>query len=66
MKAKVAKSAMAVANLPDEGAIVIGVKKIGEFYNPVGMEQSHIEPFKQDEVMEYINDKFVDPYIQMR
>ena len=64
-KAKIAKSAMAMANLPDGGAIVVGVKKIGEIYDPVGMEQSHIESFKQDEVMEYVNDKFADPYIEL-
>ena len=64
-KAKIAKSAMAMANLPDGGAIVVGVKKIGEIYDPVGMEQSHIGSFKQDEVMEYVNDKFADPYIEL-
>ena len=64
-KAKIAKSAMAMANLPDGGAIVIGVEKVGEIYNPVGMEQIHIESFRQDEVMEYVNYKFADPYIEL-
>ena len=30
------------------------------------MDQGHIESFKQDEVTEYINDKFADPYIELR
>lgn len=64
-KAKIAKSAMAMANLPDGGAIVIGVEKIGETYDPKGMEQDHIESFKQDDVMEYINEKYADPYVEL-
>jgi len=64
-KAKIAKSAMAMANLSDGGAIVIGVEKKGETYDPVGMEQDHVESFKQDDVMEYINEKYADPYIEL-
>lgn len=64
-KAKIAKSAMAMANLPDGGAIVVGVEKSGETHNPSGMEQSHIESFRQDEVMEYVNQRFADPYVEL-
>jgi len=65
IKAKIAKSAMAMANLPDGGAIVIGVEKKGETYDPVGMEQGHIKSFKQDDVMEYINEKYADPFVEL-
>ena len=65
-KAKIAKSAMAMANIPDGGVIVIGVEKIGETYDAVGMEQGHIESFKQDDVVEYINEKYADPYIELK
>ncbi|MFC1916643.1 helix-turn-helix domain-containing protein [Chloroflexota bacterium] len=64
-KAKIAKSAMAMANLPDGGAIVIGVEKTGEAYDEVGMEQGHIESFRQDDVMEYINEKYANPYVEL-
>lgn len=64
-KAKIAKSTMAMANLPDEGTIIIGVEKQGETYDPKGMESSHIESFKQDDVMEYINEKYADPYVEL-
>lgn len=64
-KAKIAKSAMAMANLPDGGAIVIGVAKKGETYDPVGMSQEHVDSFKQDDIMEYINEKFADPYVEL-
>jgi predicted HTH transcriptional regulator len=65
-KAKIAKSTMAMANLPDGGNIVIGVEKQGENYDAKGMEPDHINSFKQDEVMEYINEKYADPYVELR
>jgi predicted HTH transcriptional regulator len=65
-KAKVSKSAMAMANLPDGGSIVIGVEKQGEHYDPKGMEPAHVESFKQDDVTEYINEKFADPYVELK
>ena len=64
-KAKIAKSAMAMANLPDGGVIVVGVEKKGEFHKPLGMIQEDIESFKQDDVMQYINEKYADPYIEL-
>jgi len=64
-KAKIAKSAMAMANIPDGGAIVIGVVKKGETYDPRGMEQDHVSSFKQDDVMEHINQKYADPYVEL-
>lgn len=64
-KAKIAKSAIAMANIPDGGAIVIGVEKKGETYDPVGMDPGHIESFKQDDVMHYVNEKYADPYVEL-
>lgn len=32
-------------------------------YDPVGMEPSDAESFKQDDVLEYVNEKFADPYV---
>jgi len=64
-KAKLAKSSMAMANLPDGGVIVIGVEKRGEACEAVGMEQGHIESFRQDDVMQYVNEKYADPYVEL-
>jgi len=64
-KAKIAKSAIAMANLRDGGAIIIGVEKKGEAYNPIGMKQGHVESFKQDDVMDYVNEKYADPYVEL-
>jgi len=63
-KAKIAKSTMAMANLPDGGTIVIGVEKQGETYDPKGMGPGHAEAFKQDDVMEHVN-KYADPYVEL-
>ena len=64
-KAKIVKSSMAMANLPDGGVIVIGVEKRGEACEAVGMEQGQIESFKQDDVMQYVNEKYADPYVEL-
>ena len=63
-KAKIAKSAMAMANLPDGGAIVLGVRKNGETYSPIGMDIGHAELFKQDDVMDWVN-RYADPYVEL-
>ncbi|MFC2026840.1 helix-turn-helix domain-containing protein [Chloroflexota bacterium] len=65
VKAKIAKSAMAMANLPDGGNIVIGVEKHGEKYEAKGLLPSHMKSFKQDDVMGYINEKYADPYVEL-
>ena len=65
-KAKLSKSVMAMANLPDGGSVVIGVEKQGENYDPKGMEPADVESFRQDDVMEYINEKFADPYVELK
>ncbi len=63
-KIKVAKSAMAMANISDGGYIVFGVKKNGEVYVPEGMQEDHADSFKQDDVMEWVN-KYADPYVEL-
>ena len=63
-KAKIAKSAMAMANIPDGGTIILGIEKHGETYIEKGMKQDHIESFKQDDVMEWVNE-YADPYVEL-
>lgn len=63
-KAKVAKSAMAMANIPDGGAIVFGVDQSGEMFLPNGMTPEDFRSFSQDDVMEYVNG-FADPYTEL-
>ena len=63
-KVKVAKSAMAMANISDGGYIVIGVNKNGEVYEPEGMQEEHADSFKQDDVMTWLNE-YADPYVEL-
>ncbi len=63
-KMKVAKSAMAMANISDGGYILFGEKKNGEVYEPEGMQKDHADSFKQDDVMEWVN-KYADPYVDI-
>lgn len=63
-KAKVTKSAMAMANISDGGYIVFGEKKNGEVYEPEGMQKDHADSFKQDDIMEWVNG-YADPYIEL-
>jgi len=63
-KVKVIKSSMAMANIPDGGYIVFGMTKKGEVYEPEGMQAEHADSFKQDDVMEYVNN-YADPYVEL-
>ena len=63
-KAKIAKSAMAMANIPDGGVIVLGVEQHGEAFIPKGMDPDHAESFKQDDIMEKVNE-YADPYVEL-
>ena len=63
-KAKIAKSAMAMANVPDGGAIILGVEQSGDSFVPSGMELEQSESFKQDDVMDHVNG-YADPYVEL-
>jgi len=63
-KVKIAKTAMAMANISDGGYIVIGVNKNGELYEPYGVQELHLASFKQDDVMAWVNE-YADPYVEL-
>jgi predicted HTH transcriptional regulator len=63
-KAKITKAAMAMSNISDGGYIVIGVTKNGEAYEPDGIQELHLDSFKQDDVMTWVN-KYADPYVEL-
>ncbi len=63
-KVKIAKTAMAMANISGGGFIVVGIEKAEESYLPVGMEKEHLDSFKQDDVMTWVNE-YADPYIEL-
>ena len=63
-KVKVTKSAMAMANIHDGGYIVIGMTKKGEAYEPEGTQADHADSFRQDDVMQWVNE-YADPYVEL-
>ncbi len=60
-KAKIAKGAMGMANIPDGGVIVIGVENDG---TPKGMAARDFASFDQNKVQESVND-YADPYVEL-
>jgi hypothetical protein len=64
-KAKIVKSALAMANLRDGGAIVIGVERQkDDSYLTVGMQQGDYDSFNHDHVSVEVNN-FADPFVQL-
>ena len=63
-KGKIAKSAMAMANIPDGGAIVIAVEENSEVFDPVGMKPEDYESFGQDDTQDWVNG-YADPFVQL-
>ncbi|KPJ58158.1 MAG: hypothetical protein AMS15_09095 [Planctomycetes bacterium DG_23] len=65
-RAEAAKTCMGMANIPDGGAIVFGVKEMSRNqYEPIGMKSSHFESFNQDDVSDYVNG-YADPYVELK
>ena len=65
LKGKIARTAMAMANLRGGGAIVIGVAERLGAIAPVGMTPEHTRSYNGDDVRAFIN-SFADPYIEAR
>lgn len=63
-KANLAKSVMAMSNIPDGGAVVIGVEELGGFFQEEGMDDGDFRSFSQDDVMAHVNE-FADPYVEV-
>jgi len=63
-KAKIVKCAMAMANIPDGGTIIVGVEQNGGTFIPNGMKPGHAESFKQDDVMNHVNG-YADPCVEL-
>lgn len=63
-KGKLTKAILALANIRDGGAIVIGVEQQGEAFVSTGMSQPDYESFKQDDVAEWVNGH-ADPFAEI-
>lgn len=64
-RAKLTKSALALANLRDGGHIVLGVaRQPDDTYLPVGMQTDHADSFVQDQLTSFLSE-YADPYIEV-
>ena len=63
-KASLTKTILAMSNIRDGGAIVIGVEQEGENFNLVGLSKENFDTFKQDDISSFVNE-FADPYVEI-
>lgn len=64
IKAKITKTVLGMSNIPDGGAIVIGVEQNGESFHPTGLQPADLDSFKQDDVSSFINE-YADPFAEI-
>jgi hypothetical protein len=65
VKARLTKCILALSNIRDGGAIVMGVEQDEESFVAVGLEAAHRDSFKQNEIARYVNN-YADPYAEIR
>lgn len=61
---KVTRGAMAMANLPGGGVLVIGMKKVGETHVPEGLDAAVRDSYMQDGVLARINE-YASPFVEL-
>lgn len=64
LKAKIAKTALGMANIRDGGTIIIGVSQRSGSLVPQGVPQGDIGTYDADEVQAFVN-RFADPYVRL-
>ena len=64
MRVHITKNILAMANIPDGGAIVIGVEQEGEAFPPTGLQPPDRDSFTQDGVSSHVNE-FADPFVEV-
>jgi len=64
IQAKLIKSILAMSNIPNGGAIVIGVEQKGEEFTPNGLSDGNLKTFTQDSLSSRVS-TFADPYVEI-
>ena len=64
LKAKIVRTALAMANVRDGGLIVVGVAQVGSEFSAIGMSDSDLATYKADEIKAAIN-SYADPPVAM-
>jgi len=62
LKWKVARAALAMANIRDGGLVIVGVQDDGAGCVATGMTEDHLRTFDDDEIKSFIN-RHADPYV---
>ena len=59
-KEKIAKAIVAFSNIAGGGVIVVGMREFRKgVWEPVGVTNDQLDSFKQDDVAQFVNDRFV-------
>ena len=61
IKAKITKTVLSMSNIPDGGAIVIGIEQTGSL---VGLQPEDRDSFTQDDISPHVNE-YSDPYSEI-
>lgn len=64
LKYKIAKNALAMANLTDGGILIVGVSERDDHFNAEGMSEEDLSTYDGDQVQEFVN-KYADPAVQL-
>lgn len=64
LAAKIAKSAMALANLAGGGVIVVGMRESGDAYEAVGVDEQLAAEFIEDDVHAFVN-RYAEPFVDL-
>lgn len=64
IRSKLIKSILAMSNIPNGGAIVIGVEQVGEVFIPKGVSEANLNTFKQDDLSSKVS-SYADPYVEL-
>jgi predicted HTH transcriptional regulator len=64
VRARLTKCILALANIQDGGAIVIGVEQVGQDFVPVGLNAADRDSFDQDHVAAHLAN-YADPYVEV-
>ena len=64
IRSKLIKSILAMSNIPDGGAIVIGVEEVGGSFIPKGVSETNLNTFKQDDISSKVS-TYADPYVEV-
>lgn len=64
-KIKVTKTSMAMANIPDGGAMIFGVDETSPgHFEPRGVDHNNADSFNQDDIQDYVNG-YADPFVEL-